>query len=258
MKIKEIRCKSLLNKTSLPFDYCINPYTGCSNNCVYCYARFMLKYTNHKEEWGSFVDVKLNAVEVLKKELKKAKPGRIFISSVTDPYQSVEDNYELTRDILRTLPKNFQPCVLTKSSLVTRDIDVLKEFKEAEVGVTLTSLEDWKNFELDASSTEERIETLRRLHKAGIRTYVFLGPVLPYITDKNFDGLMRKISFVDEVMVDRLNIKSGNWPRIKKVLQEKYPQLLQNFSKAVFEGDDYYGDFKKRIKKLRKDVIFCF
>lgn len=258
MLVKEVICKSLLNKTNLPFDYCINPYTGCSNNCVYCYARFMLKYTKHEEEWGSFVDVKVNAVEVLKKDLRKAKPGRVFISSVTDPYQSVEKNYKITRNILITLPKSFKPCILTKSSLITRDLDIIKEFRDAEVGMTITSLEGWQNFEPNASPVEERIKTLEKFHKAGIQTYIFLGPVLPYITDNGLDELMQKISFVDELMIDRLNIKSGNWLRIKKVLQEKYSQILQQFSKAVFENDNYYSDFKKRIRSLRTDIEFCY
>lgn len=258
MLIQKVNCKSLLNKTNLPFDYCLNPYTGCSNSCVYCYARFMLKYTEHKEEWGSFVDVKFNAVEVLKKEVLKAKPGTVFLSSVTDSYQLVEDSYELTRSILEILPRSFKPRILTKSSLVTRDMEVFKEFEDVEVGVTITSLEDWQNFEPNASPAEERIRALKSLHKSGIRTYIFLGPVLPYITDKSLETLMQRISFVDEVMVDRLNVKSGNWPRIRKVVLEKYPRLLEQFSKAVFENNSYYSDFKKRIKKIRKDASFCF
>ena len=258
MLIKEISCKSLLNKTNLPFDYCLNPYTGCSHGCVYCYARFMLKYTKHKEEWGSFVDVKINAVEILKKEIIKAKHGTIFLSSVTDPYQTIEKSYELTRNILKTLPKTFKPCILTKSSLFTRDLDILKQFEEAEVGVTITSMNDWKNFEQGASPTIERIKALKEAHEAGLDTYVFLGPVLPYITDKHFDKLMSEINFVDKIMMDRLNIKSGNWPMIKKVVQEKYPSLFKNFNEAVFENDDYYDDFKKKIKGLRKEVTFCF
>ena len=92
MIIKEINCKTILNKSKL-MDYCINPYTGCQHKCSYCYARFMKKYTNHKEEWGDFVDVKINAVEALKNDLKKAKPGSVFISSVTDCYQPIEKKY---------------------------------------------------------------------------------------------------------------------------------------------------------------------
>ncbi len=257
MIVKEISCKSLLNRTGLGFDFCINPYVGCSNSCVYCYARFMLKYTKHKEAWGGFVDVKSNAVTVLRKELKRRRHGSIFLSSVTDPYQTVEGKYELTRAILDVLPKDFKPSILTKSSLVTRDIDIIKEFEEIEVGMTITSLNDWKNFEPNSSPVEDRIHALSKFHKAGIGTYVFLGPVLPYITDKDLEVLMEKIGFVDYVMVDRLNIKGGNWPRIRNVLMKEYPDLLDKFSEAVFKGT-YYSDFKERIKSLRDDLDFCY
>ncbi|MFH1332476.1 MAG: spore photoproduct lyase family protein [archaeon] len=258
MKIKEVHCKSLLNKTGLSCDYCINPYTGCSNNCVYCYARFMLRYTNHKEEWGSFVDVKVNAVDVLQRELRKAKPGSIFISSVTDAYQAVESKYKLTRRILEVLPKNFTPYILTKSALVTRDIDILRGFKRATVGFTITSLNDWKNFEPNSSPVEDRIKALKKVHDAGIKTNVFLGPVLPYITDKDLEILMERIGFVDSVMVDRLNIKCGNWPRIKDVVLRDYPDLYDKFAYAVFEDDSYFFNFKKTVKNLRRNVKFIY
>lgn len=257
MIIKEIKCKSLLNKTRLSTDFCINPYTGCSNACVYCYARFMMKYTSHNEEWGSFVDVKMNAVDVLEKELKKTKPGSILISSVTDPYQGVEKKYGITRKILEVLPKNFSPSILTKSSLVTRDIKLLKEFEGAEVGMTITSLNGWKSFEPNASPSEDRISALKLLHDNGIKTYVFLGPALPWITDKGLDVLMEKVSFVDELMVDRLNIKSGNWPRIEKVIKDRYPGLLGKFKDAVFKGS-YYSDFKRQVRAYRKDATFYY
>lgn len=257
MKIKETYCKSLLNKSSL-LDYCINPYVGCSNACVYCYARFMMKYTKHKEGWGSFVDVKVNAVDVLKKEIAKRKAGSIFISSVTDPYQAAEKKYELTRKILEALPKNFKPSILTKSSLVTRDIDVLKKFKGAEVGITITSLSSWKDFEPNASPAEERIEALKKIHDAGIKTYVFLGPVLPHITDKELGAIMKKVSFADNMWVDRLNIKCGNWPGIRKVILERHPDILEKFTEAVFESDNYYSNFKNEVKKLRKNITFCY
>ncbi|MEM4245008.1 MAG: radical SAM protein [Candidatus Nanoarchaeia archaeon] len=260
MIVKEVNCKSILNRTTLGFDFCINPYIGCSNSCVYCYARFMLRYTKHKERWGSFVDVKSNAVNMLKKDLRR-KPMRkcssVFLSSVTDPYQFVECYYKLTRSILETLPKNFRPTILTKSSLVIRDIDVLKEFEEVEVGMTITSLNDWVNFEPNSSPVEERINALRELQKEGIGTYVFLGPVLPYITEKDLDALMDSISFVDYVMVDRLNIKCNNWYSIRNVLVRKYPDLLEKFSEAVF-SNNYFSDFKERIKSFRNDLDFCY
>jgi DNA repair photolyase len=92
LNIKEIKVKSILTKTGIPgIDYCINPYVGCSHGCIYCYATFMKRYTGHTEEWGSFVDVKSNAPEVLQRQLKKmTQAGNIIISSVIDPYQPVE------------------------------------------------------------------------------------------------------------------------------------------------------------------------
>jgi len=104
--IKEIESKSVLTKSNLPeTDYCINPYVGCLHNCVYCYARFMKRFTNHAESWGDFLDIKTNAVKVLENELQKAKKGLVLLSSVTDPYQPIEKKIELTREILKKLLK---------------------------------------------------------------------------------------------------------------------------------------------------------
>src|SRR3972149_9738911 len=96
--IREIKAKSILTKSGIPdVDYCVNPYIGCSHGCRYCYATFMKRYSGHTQEWGSFVDVKINAPEILRKQLKRAKRGRILISSVTDAYQPIESKYKLTR-----------------------------------------------------------------------------------------------------------------------------------------------------------------
>ena len=96
MIVREIQAKSILNKSKV-FDYCLNPYTGCQINCAYCYARlFMRRYSGHVEPWGQFVDVKINAPELLRKQLEKAKRGIVWISSVCDPYLPLEAKYELT------------------------------------------------------------------------------------------------------------------------------------------------------------------
>jgi DNA repair photolyase len=94
LKVKEIKAKSILNKSKI-FSYCLNPYTGCHINCRYCYARlFMRRYSGHREAWGEFIDAKINAPEVLKKQLDKAKKGMVWISSVCDPYQALEAKYK--------------------------------------------------------------------------------------------------------------------------------------------------------------------
>ena len=132
--IKEVTAKSILNKSKI-FDYCLNPYTGCQHNCKYCYARlFMKRYSGHAEPWGQFVDAKVNAPELLKKQLVRAKRGDVWISSVTDPYQPLEAKFELTRQCLMELvKKQFPVSIQTKSDLVLRELDLIQELEEIQV-----------------------------------------------------------------------------------------------------------------------------
>ncbi|MBM4136400.1 MAG: radical SAM protein, partial [Nitrospira sp.] len=139
--IREITVKSVLTKSGIPgADYCINPYIGCFHGCRYCYATFMKKYTNHEEPWGSFVDAKINAPEILRRQMKRAVNGTVIISSVTDAYQPVDGKYKLTRRCLEELlPYQFPVEILTKSPLVLRDMDIIKKFRDIEVGITITT-----------------------------------------------------------------------------------------------------------------------
>ena len=220
MNLKEIQCKSVLNKSNLPkADYCINPYIGCLHGCIYCYACFMKRFTNHAEQWGDFLDVKINAPEILQKEMtNKQKKGSIILGSVTDAYQPIEKKYEISRKILAILAKyDFPLSVLTKSKLVMRDIDIFRTLKDCEVGLTITSISDRRSsiFEPFASSPMERIETLGTLKSAGIKTYAFIGPILPGITDLEeiLSALRKKIDFV---MFEALNVNKSNIDKIKK------------------------------------------
>ena len=236
-----------------PVDYAINPYLGCSHSCVYCYARFMSRMGHVGEEWGSFVDVKENAVERLKIEVAKKKKGLVLLSSVTDPYQPIESEYELTRGCLEVLLEHQFPVdILTKSKLVLRDLDLIKEFDFIEVGFTITSFNDNIGgvFEPGASSITERLKSLKTLSNQGIATYAFMGPVLPYLTDENLDLLLDELaSSVNRVMVDRLNIKSGNKGRTMKALNDNYPDLYTSFEKALNIKSEYFNVFKRKIIK---------
>src|SRR5271157_4619818 len=123
--VKEVHAKSVLSRSGIEgISYTVNPYTGCSHGCRYCYATFMKKYTGHPEAWGEFVDAKMNAPLLLAKQLSRAARGNVILSSVTDPYQRLEARYGLTRACLVTLSDyDFPVEVLTKSPLVVRDMD---------------------------------------------------------------------------------------------------------------------------------------
>lgn len=205
LKVKEVKAKSILNKSKV-FDYCLNPYTGCQISCAYCYARlFMRRYSGHSEPWGEFVDVKVNAPEILKKQLVRAKPGTVWISSVCDPYQPLEAQYRLTRSCLKELAnKDFPVNIQTKSKLVLRDIDLFQEFKAIEVGFTITTDDEQvaKLFEPGATPVEERLNALETIHASGVNTFAFVGPVLPGNPERLIERLEGK---VDTVLIDRMN-----------------------------------------------------
>jgi DNA repair photolyase len=262
MIVKETECKTILSNSSLA-DYCINPYTGCSHACAYCYARFMKKYTNHKEQWGKFVDVKINSTEVLERQLRSAKKGSVFLSSVTDAYQPLEKKYELTRKILERLLKYQYPVIIqTKSSLVLRDLDLIKKFKNIEVGFTISVDEKARQvFEPGASSIKERIDAARELKRAGIKTYAFFGPMLPLISD-NVLNYFDIFSELDYVYVDKLNIKCGNWVSIKITLEKNYPDMVASWGKILFEKTEYYPELKRKIISICKEknlkCTFCY
>jgi len=205
LKVKEIQAKSILNKSKI-FDYCVNPYTGCQISCAYCYARlFMRRYSGHEEAWGDFVDIKINAPEILKKQLDRARRGTVWVSSVCDPYQPLEKKYRLTRQCLaELLEKQFPLNLQTKSALVVRDLDLLTGFEDAEVGFTVTTENEAmaELFEPKASAVKDRISALEQIHLKGVKTFAFIGPVLPGDPHRLIEQLAGK---VDRVYVDRMN-----------------------------------------------------
>lgn len=253
MKIKEIKTKSALTKSNLPeVDYCLNPYIGCAHGCIYCYARFMRRFTGHnKDVWGQFVDVKVNIAELLKKELtKNPKLGAILLGSVTDAYQPVEKKYGITKAILEVLVHYQYPLsILTKSDLVLRDIDILTRISNCEVGLTITSLDKKysKVIEPLAVSPDRRLEALSRLHKAGIKTYAFIGPVLPGITDLT-EMLARLAGNVDFVMIESLNQRFGDWDNFIKTISSAFPDFLASYQKGF--SKQYWDEVEQTARRL--------
>ena len=201
--VREVQAKTILSVSKI-HDYVVNPYTGCQHACSYCYASFMKRFTGHKEPWGEFVDAKINAPELLSKEILKKKVGNVWVSGVCDPYQPLEAKYQLTRRCLAILAEHKWPVVVqTRSPLVLRDIDILKNAKNFEVGFSITTADDSirKLFEPHAPPIKDRIAALDALHKAGIRTYAMIAPMLP-----GTEGLVELLrGKVDYILVDRMN-----------------------------------------------------
>jgi len=250
LTVKETQAKSILNKSQI-FDYCINPYTGCQVNCRYCYARlFMKRYSGHKEPWGEFVDVKINAPEVLRKQLQRARRGTVWISSVCDPYQPLEAKYGLTRRCLKELlEKQFPVNIQTKSKLVLRDLDLLKNFKEIEVGFTITTNDEKiaKLFEPGASSIAGRVKALEKLRASGIRTFAFIGPLLPGNPEKLVADLA---GLVNRVFIDRMNYLNQ--------VKAFYRQLKMEWATE----DEFFQEYKARLttalkkRRVKFETIF--
>jgi len=265
LRIKEINVKNIITKSNLPdTDYVVNPYTGCINACIYCYARFMKRFTGHDEEWGSFVDIKVNADSLLIKNTDKYKGKNIFLSSVTDAYQPIEKKYQITRKILTQLIKyNPNLCIQTKSDLVIRDIDIIKKFNNPEIGFTITTLDDSirKKIEPNTSPVIKRINALKKLKENNIRTYVFIGPFLPLITDwKNI--IKETKAYVNHYCFENLNIYGSIWADIKKWLENNNKSYLYEYNKIKLLKKSYWDKLKNEIidycnlKKIKYKIYF--
>jgi len=256
--VRDIECKSILSKSGITgVDYAINPYVGCAHGCVYCYAVFMKRFTGHKEEWGTFVDIKVNAPDVLTRQLRRAKPGNISFGTVTDAYQPLEREYGVTRACLEALLDHPHPIsILTKSALVLRDLDLIKKLKDVEVAFTITTLDEEvrRRFEPGASPIAARLEALRAFSEAGIPTWAFCGPLLPGITDDetSLDTLFAQLkrAGVGYVLVDSLNLRGAVWGRLSRLLRAHYPHLMNLYRQLSFDRGPYHAALVEKSRRL--------
>ncbi|GAB4316482.1 MAG: radical SAM protein [Methanobacteriaceae archaeon] len=251
---KEVESKSIISKTTIPkADYVINPYIGCSHACIYCYARFMKRFTGHKEQWGSFLDVKINSPELVPKRTDKYHDKHVLLSSVTDPYLQFESKYQITQKILKNLlPLDLNLLILTKSPMVLRDLEIIKKFNKKEVGLSISTLDEnlRKKLEPSAPSIQSRLKALNQLHDVGVRNYLFISPIFPYLTDwEEIINLTR--DYVDYYMFENLNIIGSVWPSVKKFLDKNFPTLTSEYRQIYFEDNFYWDNVKDEI------INFC-
>ena len=235
MIIREIRARSIISRSKV-YEYTINPYVGCQHACTYCYARFMKRFSGHSEPWGQFVDVKINAPDLLLREVKRKQVGRVWISGVCDPYQPIERKYELTKMCVEILIQHNWPVTIqTRATLVLRDLELLQCSASVEVGMSVTTGDEKirRLFEPYSPPIKERIRALGELHAAGIRTFAMIAPILP-----KAEGLVDMLDGkVDHVLIDRMNYHYADW--VYRRYQLERPSLS-------LKSQELCSDFKQR------------
>ena len=238
-------------------DYGINMYRGCTHGCIYCDSRSKIYQMNHKFE---DIEVKENAIELLKKELIRRKPCMIGTGAMTDPYIPLESRLEFVRKALQLVYRyGFGWACITKSDLVLRDIDLLRKINEktkAVVQVTITTADDelCRLVEPNVCPTSRRVEVLNKLNEANIPTVVWLCPILPHIndTEENINAILDWC--IDANVKGVLNmgmglsLREGNREYFYEMLDERFPGVKEKY---IDEFGDSYFIHSKDNRRLR-------
>ena len=251
--IRDIETKNIMTKSTLPVGgYSVNPYVGCTHGCKYCYASFMKRFTGHTESWGTFLDVKHWPVI---KNPQKYKGQRVVIGSVTDGYLPQEAQFRNTRKLLEQLKNSgAELLICTKSDLVLRDLDLLKEMGKVTVSWSINTLEEAFQSDMDnAVSVERRLDAMKQIYDAGIRTVCFISPVFPGITD--FEAIFHRVKEqCDLVWLENLNLRGAFKQEILDYIKSKYPQLAPLYHAIYTEGDrSYFRDLEERARRLAEE-----
>lgn len=242
-------------------DYGINLYRGCTHGCIYCDSRSEIYQINHKFE---DIEIKENAVELLKKELVKRKPFMIGTGAMTDPYVPIEKRLQHVRKCLKVIYRyGFGFACLTKSDLVLRDLDLLKKINEkskAVVQITLTTADDdlCKIIEPNVCPTSRRVEVLKKLNEANIPTVVWLCPILPYIndTEENINGILDsciETNVRGVLNLDMgLSLRKGNREYFYKKLDEHFPGLKERYIEEFADSYFIHSRHNRKLKRILK------
>ncbi|MEM0227324.1 MAG: radical SAM protein [Ignisphaera sp.] len=243
-RVVEIEVRQALTKSGLPdLDYALNPYLGCGHGCLYCYAKIYTRLSEVVANWGKIIAVKKNLLDILTNEVERLKRGTVGIGTITDPYQPIEAIYRLTRSSIDILARNgFKVSIQTKNSLVVRDIDILKKYRDAvDVGLTITSADDsmMHTFEPYSSPPSARIKALKKLSESGIRTWIFYGPVIPGYND-DIEEVAKIIKLAREtkslLYIDKLRVKRFMWldPFLKSIASRSIKYDWYRFYSSVY------------------------
>ena len=209
------------------YDYTLNPYSGCSFACSYCYAAFFSRDVELQNSWGQWVQAKTKAVDVLRHMRTNLAGKSVYMSSVTDPYQPIERRLGLVKDLLPILAdRGVRLVVQTRSPLVTRDIEVFKRFKHIRVNMTVTtdSRQVQSAFEPQCPTSEKRLRAITQVHEAGINCSITMTPLLPVAHPLAFAKRLRDTGIqhfvVQPFHAERGRFVAGTRERAMRLTQE--------------------------------------
>jgi len=264
MKIMEKTCQTALSDSKLPgLTYALNPYEGCSHQCAYCYVPSVCHLS--RKQWENHLFIKRNIPLVLSKELPKKKKGIVGISTVTDPYQPIEETYQLTRYCLeQLLKKDFPISIQTKSSLVIRDKDLIQQFSNAELMMSIATFDENKRILLEpgSSSIKKRLQVFKTFSDNIIKKSVFMGPLYP-MKEKELKTMLD--TFIDlsiqKIMIDYFRMKPGLQKNIEQHCQ-KNPFFLTDLETYLNNQKQIYNQRKQFIQTYLKneniDIVDAF
>ncbi len=254
MKITTIPVKTYITPSKIPGAcYVINPYVGCPHRCLYCYAEFMRKFSAHTEPWGDFLDVKLCSTPLRPRQLFHQ---HVMLSSVTDAYNPLEEKYKVTRRLLEQLVHcQAYVSILTKSALVTRDIDLLQQLPQCEVAFSFSTADEILRQQLEpgASPISQRVAALKTLHQAELPTAVMVAPLLPGVSD--FKAIVQACApYTRTFRFDSLNMRSTFQHKLMDFIDVHYPHLLPLYSEIYLQGKrDYWHKLAHEIRTFCAD-----
>jgi DNA repair photolyase len=234
--------------------YQVDPYLGCEHHCYYCYA------LNQAETcWEEEILMHQDMVDRLSQELSALDPQTIYVGMNTDPYQPSEECDQQTWQALDLLAqRGFSACLLTKSDLVVRDVDLLLRMKGSSAGISIAFQDEdvRRRFEAHAPSNERRIEALKALKEAGVETYTLICPVMPFITD--VEPLIEMVvEYSDTIWIYRLSMEDDqdrNWQNVRGILDHGFPGLTEQYRRIAFSGEHpYWTELRARLEQVQLD-----
>ena len=237
------------------FSFQLDPYIGCEHHCYYCYA-----LNKAETDWTREIQIHKDIRTQLSDEIASIDTQPIYIGWNSDAYQTLEADSHQTRQALELLAeRGFPVCVLTKSDLVLRDMDLFKRMSGSSVGISIAfnNDHDRKLFEDDTPSNRKRLDALKKLHEEGIETYSLVCPVMPFITDVG-ELISLVAPYSDTIWIYALSLdrhEDRNWQNIRQILQEHYPEMVKEYKEIAFNSDHaYWTRLRSEVQLLQQQT----